>query len=230
MKDIKYKSVFGEVKDVDPKQGIITGYFSVFGNKDSDGDIITPGAFKKTLTENGPRIKHLLQHDIDRPLSKPQVLKEVSYGLYFESKISLTSYGKDTLILYEDGVVDEHSIGYQTIKNEEKADGNYLLELKLWEGSTVTFGANHLARVTGIKGEFDPKLLDDISKKLQSFEKALKSPLTDDTIRELEYRIKQLQQIIKSLSEREEPVITPKSEEPMSASEALSIIINNIKH
>ena len=82
-----YKSVFGEVKDVDAKQGIVTGYFSVFGNKDSDGDVIVPGAFKKTLMENGPesegkRIKHLLQHDVDRPLSKPNVLKETSYGHY----------------------------------------------------------------------------------------------------------------------------------------------------
>lgn len=231
-----YKSVFGEVKDVDAKQGIVTGYFSVFGNKDSDGDIIVPGAFKKTLMENGPesegkRIKHLLQHDTDRPLSKPHVLKETSYGLYFESKISNTSYGRDTLILYEDGVIDEHSIGYQVIKNDEKTDGNHLLELKLWEGSTVTWGANSLARVTGMKGEVTQEIFDDLMKKMQSFERALKSPLTDETIREFEYRIKQLQAIIMSLAEGLKPGNTtlPKKEPTISVEEAMGLIKQNVK-
>ena len=54
----------GAIKDVDVQTGIVTGYFSVFGNLDSDGDIVLPGAFKKTIKENGPdsskpRILHL---------------------------------------------------------------------------------------------------------------------------------------------------------------------------
>jgi phage head maturation protease len=38
-------------QDQDLKQGIVSGYFAVFGNKDLDGDIIAPGAFTKTIQE-----------------------------------------------------------------------------------------------------------------------------------------------------------------------------------
>ena len=111
------------VKDVDEVKGIITGYFSIFGNKDSDGDIILPGAFRKTLKENGPdaerpRILHLFMHDVEKPLARPHVLKEDKKGLYFESTISHTSLGKDVIQLYKDKVLSEHSIGYQIVKRE----------------------------------------------------------------------------------------------------------------
>ena len=66
-----YKRMTQEVKDVDAKKGIVTGYFSAFNIKDSDGDIIVPGAFQKSLSEWFPkgRIKHLLNHDPRQPLT-----------------------------------------------------------------------------------------------------------------------------------------------------------------
>ena len=228
----------GNVKDIDQKEGIITGYFSTFGAKDSDGDIIMPGAYRKTLAENGPeaknggRIMHLLQHDPLLPLGKPKVLKEDGYGLYFESKISGTSYGRDTLKLYEDGVLTEHSIGYKVIKNEPKEDANYLLELRLWEGSTVTWGANAEALVTGVKAEDRLTLYDKLIKKLEAMNLAIKHNYTDETIIQLELQIKQLQQIIKSLADTEKPQDTPpvKPEPSMSASEMLRIIKSKINN
>jgi phage head maturation protease len=39
--------------DSDTKQGVVSGYFAVFGNRDLDGDIIEPGAFTKTVMERG---------------------------------------------------------------------------------------------------------------------------------------------------------------------------------
>ena len=39
--NIIYKtSPIGELKDIDEKSGIVKGYGSIFGNIDSDGDII----------------------------------------------------------------------------------------------------------------------------------------------------------------------------------------------
>ena len=227
----------GSVKDVDAKQGIVTGYFSVFGNKDSDGDIIMPGAFSKTLGENGPsaknggRIMHLLQHDPLMPLGKPTIIKEDGRGLYFESKIVQTSYGRDTLKLYEDGVLTEHSIGYKVIKNEPKEDANYLLELRLWEGSTVTWGANSEALLTGVKNEDKPVIYERLIKKLEAINHAIKGNYTDETIIQLELQIKQLQQIIKTLAEEEKPVTTsPAKAEPLSAADMLGIIKSRIKN
>lgn len=49
-----------KIEDVDTKQGIVKIAVSAFDNKDSDGDIIIKGAWKKTISENLKRIKHLL--------------------------------------------------------------------------------------------------------------------------------------------------------------------------
>jgi HK97 family phage prohead protease len=225
-----FKDTGNSVKDVDVKQGIVCGYFSRFGNKDSDGDIIMPGAFSKTLKENGPgspkpRILHLLQHETTMPLGRPHLLQELSDGLYFESKISGTSYGRDTLKLYEDGVLTEHSIGYKVIKNEPKEEANYLHELKLWEGSTVSWGANMEAVFTGMKAEDKPALYDKLIKKLEAMSYAVKGNYTDDTIIQLELQIKQIQQLIMSLAELEKPVITTSAvAEPKNEIDVVSII------
>ncbi len=151
------------IKDIDSSEGRIQGYFSIFGNVDSDGDMILPGAFKKSLQENIGRVKHLLQHDPSKPLSSTKSglkIKEDVTGLYFDSTITKTSWGKDTLLLYMDGVIDEHSIGYETIKEQKAEKHNELIQLKLWEGSTVTWGANSQAMATGIKSMTKDQMID----------------------------------------------------------------------
>jgi hypothetical protein len=148
----------GEVKDVDTKKGIVTGYGSKFGNIDSDFDMIMPGAFSKTITENGPgaknqRIYHLRQHDRDKLLGKPYILKEDDYGLYFENEVVKTSLGKDSLLLYEAGIFNEHSIGYNVVNFKEEKDHYKLTELKLFEISAVTWGSNSETPTVGMKTE-----------------------------------------------------------------------------
>jgi HK97 family phage prohead protease len=122
-KNVSNSSVSGVIKDVDVKTGTVTGYFSVFGNVDSDGDMIMPGAFKRTLQNNYKRIKHLAFHDSTKILAGTRKgnlkVQEDNKGLYFESKISETSYGRDIIILYEDGAIDEHSIGYEVVNEKQ---------------------------------------------------------------------------------------------------------------
>jgi len=233
------------VKDVDVKRGIVTGYFSVFGNVDADNEIVMPGAFRKSLQENGPgsqknRIFHLFQHDPNVVLGKPHVLIEDEKGLYFETKISQTTYGRDVLKLYEDGVLGEHSIGYRVIKSEmaEIEKGKQvrkLLELQLWEGSTVTWGANELALVTSVKGSLlnNNERIDFISRKITSIQKALKGNYTDETIQLLEIELKQLQQMLLSLIEAEPTKDVTQSDykpmEKLTADEMFKILSNNLK-
>jgi uncharacterized protein len=231
------------VKDIDETKGIITGYFSIFGNKDSDGDIILPGAFRKTLKENGPdsekpRILHLFQHDVGKPLAKPSVLKEDKKGLYFESQISQTALGKDVIQLYKDKVLTEHSIGYQIVKREvdEQAEVQKLMELKLWEGSTVSWGANMEALVSSVKGENlpDKQTWDVLIQKLEALNTAVKGNYTDDTARSLEIQLKQVQQLVISLATKMTPgKSTPIIEEPkksFTADDIMKIIKSNIKN
>jgi HK97 family phage prohead protease len=174
-KNVSNSSISGVIKDVDVKTGTVTGYFSIFGNVDSDGDMIMPGAFKRTLENNYRRAKHLYQHDFLHVLSGTKngnlTLKEDSKGLYFESKITETSYGADVVKLYESGALDEHSIGYEVKKQNKASSYNELLELKLWEGSTVTWGANEMAITEQIKSMNPQQLLN----KYELFHKELRT-------------------------------------------------------
>lgn len=196
------KSFEAEVKDIDPVQGIITGYFAKFDNVDAHGDVIRKGAFQKSIFERGPgtskdRIKHLYQHDTNLPLGKIKTLSEDEKGLYFESQIVKTSYGQDVIKLYEAEVINEHSIGFKTIKEQMKDGFNEMTELLLWEGSTVTWGANEEARSTGFKSFLTPELA---IKRIDTLEKAIKSgTFTDETFHLLIIQLKQLQQAFADL-------------------------------
>lgn len=186
---VKYKNCKTEFKASD-KNGYmkIEGYASVFGNKDSGGDIMHKGAFTKTIKENERRIKVLWNHNWDMPIGKPIKLLEDSKGLYIEAKLSDIEKAKEVYQLMKDEVLDEMSIGYEIIKEnydgEKKA--NNLLEVKLWEGSVVTFAMNEFAqaRAKGLNDylnqitQFDINTLDET--KIKQAIKALQSLLSDN--------------------------------------------------
>ena len=190
---LQFKSLVGELKDLDTTKRIVTGYLSAFGNKDHDGDIIEQGAFAKSISERKNKIFFLNQHNWSQPHGKFNVLKEDSKGLYFESKPLLdTTYSSDLLKLYDAGVVKEHSIGFQVIVDEWDRDTQIrtIKEVKLFEGSNVTLGANSKTPFTGMKG-LNLKEIDDQSKLLI---KAIRNgTFTDDTFALLELALKQLQ-------------------------------------
>lgn len=198
-------------KDADAKKGIVTGYFSNFGNVDSDGDIMAPGAYAKTIQERGPnsaqpRIKHLQNHNVNMPLGNLLVLQEDTKGLYYESQVGSHNLGQDFIKMVESGLITEHSVGFSVIKKNQIQDyegyrsnpgkGWYeITEVKLWEGSSLTgWGANELTPLTGMKSE--DKLAYFIEKQ-RAIEKFCKSAnATDETIELLLIHCKQLTQII----------------------------------
>ena len=190
-----YKNISqGIIEDVDDVKGVVTGYFSAFNNIDSDGDVIVSGAYKKTVAENGPngknRIMHLLQHNPLMPLAKPMELIEDGKGLRFVSKITETSYGKDVIKLYAEGVFNEHSVGFEIIKSDNKAGYREIREIKLWEGSTVTWGANPNTPIESMKSWDKPKSEEMLSK----FCNILRTgDLTDESMIQLEIGLKQVQ-------------------------------------
>lgn len=162
MKGLRYRSAAFELKAVNTAEGTFEGYASVFGNVDSYRDVIEHGAFTKTLKEFGHRVKVLWQHDPWTPIGRPVEMQEDDKGLYVKSKISDTNAGRDALTLLRDGVINELSIGYTSIKETwEKETGlRRIQELKLWEFSPVTWAANDLAVITGVKSldEIEPLL------------------------------------------------------------------------
>jgi HK97 family phage prohead protease len=196
-----YKSINeGIIEDVDSVKGIVTGYFSAFNNIDSDGDVIVSGAYKKTVGENGPmgrnRIMHLLQHNPLMPLAKPMELMEDGKGLRFVSKITETSYGKDVIKLYAEGVFNEHSVGFEIVKSDNKAGYREIREIKLWEGSTVTWGANPNTPIESMKSWDKPKSEEMIAK----FCNILRNgDISDESMIQIEIGLKQIQEHLKAL-------------------------------
>jgi len=212
-KMFKIKDNPNSIKDVDVMTRTVTGYAAAFGNMDSDGDIFEPGAFKKSISERGPqgnnRIIHLMQHDTLKPLGKPTILSEDGDGLYFESKIANTSYGTDLLKLYATGTIDEHSVGFVTITEDRQTDKNMLKEVKLYEFSSVTWGANSQTPFMGFKGTKDK---DDIINRLTKLSKAIKNgDYTDSMFNLLEIEFEQLKSLLNSGPEQS----TIDSQEPI---------------
>ena len=169
-------------RDVDTKQRIVTGYFAAFDMLDSDGDIIQKGAFSKTIQERGPdsnnprRIKYLQDHDRFKAVGNLLVLKEDSFGLYYEGKVGTHTAGEDYLKMVSEGIITEHSFGYRVIKEEKNAKGeNVLKELFMAEGSGLQVdAANPFTPITGIKSE------EDILALFTTLEKALKNGTYSD--------------------------------------------------
>lgn len=151
-------SPIGELKDLDEKSGIVKGYGSIFGNIDSDGDIIAKGAYTKTIQENGDRVKYLYQHQMDKPLGKMLNLYEDEKGLMFEAQIPKTQLGTDVLELIKAGVITENSVGIIPLQKEscpgEKCFRK-ITEVKLYEISAVTLAANDEAMILDVKGNVD---------------------------------------------------------------------------
>lgn len=211
VKEIDYKSVQLELKDVDTKSGIVCGYYAAFDNIDSYGDMIVKGAFKKTIAERGPQgtkqIKHLWQHDTWCPIGIPTLLKEDKIGLYFEAQFSKIQKAQETLTMYAEGILNEHSIGYRTIKEEAVTDESNgrllyfkLTEIKLWEGSTVTWGANSNTPFTGFKSETVEGKLAELDKESLKLRQILKhGEFSDETLEQAELALIKLQESYKSL-------------------------------
>lgn len=197
----KYTSEPSMITDADPEKKTWTGYAAVFGNKDLDEDVTMPGAFKKSLQENGPTgtntILVLNQHMPWQVLCKPTVLQEDAKGLYYEAKLGAdTSFGTDAVKLIAAGLVEENSYGFQTVKSAiQQPTDNYedwyreLYEVNLYEISPVTWGANPQARMQGMK----KRDKDYLKRREAKLLKALREPnMRDETYEALEIEIKQI--------------------------------------
>lgn len=194
MNTILYKSThLGEVIDADEKMGIVKGYGSIFGNVDSDGDIINKGAYKKTIQENGSRVKYLYQHDMDKPIGKMVHLEEDEKGLVFEAQVPKTRLGMDVIELMKAGVITENSVGILPIQKSMSGQYREINEVKLFEVSAVTLAANDQAMIVDVKGNNDP---EKIFKRFDSMAKLIrKGDISDELGYALEAEIYKLKSL-----------------------------------
>ena len=165
----KFFDVQLEIKSFSIKDGIGTfeGYASVFGNKDSYGDIVTRGAFVNSLAKNGlPAM--LWQHWADKPIGVWSEAREDANGLFVKGEINLdVQQGKEAYALIQQGAIKGLSIGFITEIDEfDSATGiRYIKQVNLLEVSIVTFPANKLANVVGWKEDMElPDTVRDFEK------------------------------------------------------------------
>ena len=229
MNTIIYKSTqIGELIDADSAAGVVKGYGSVFGNVDSDGDIINKGAYKKTIQENGQRVKYLYQHDMDKPLGKMVHLEEDDKGLVFEAHIPKTQLGKDVVELMKAGVITENSVGILPIQKEMGHDGyRHLNEVKLFEISAVTLAANYQAMIMDVKGNVDPQ---KIAKRFDKIAQLLrKGEISDELGFALEAEILKLKSIYVNVTQPTDIEVTEPIEVKADNSEIYNYLFNVLK-
>lgn len=131
------------------------GHGAIFGNVDLGGDIIIPGAFKKSLARHksaGSVPAMFWMHQADKVPGAWHEMREDDKGLYVKGELVDTPLGNEMRTLLDKKAVRGLSIGYQTIERDFDKDGNRLLkELDLWEVSIVSLAMNPLAQVDKIK-------------------------------------------------------------------------------
>ncbi len=140
--------------------GAFSGYASVFGNVDSYGDIVEPGAFSRTMQNRiaatgRPDFVILWNHDPHEPIGVTVEMAEDERGLRVTGQLNLgVQRARETYALLKQGALSGLSIGYRTIKETVDATGiRHLKELRLYEWSPVTFPANESALIDTVKSE-----------------------------------------------------------------------------
>jgi phage prohead protease, HK97 family len=156
---VKTKHFELQVKAAEEGEGCISGYASVFGNKDSYGDIVIKGAFNSFLNRinsSGKVVPVFYGHNMEDPkanIGRVLELAEDDYGLKFDAQLDLSgdTYGRIVYEQLKDGRLDSMSFGYRVLDYAIAKDATELRELELFEISVVPIPANPEARITEVK-------------------------------------------------------------------------------
>lgn len=214
IKPFNIKSLIGEITDVDKASRTTVTKWSAFGNKDSDGDVITKGAYIKTIKDKGPKGANLIWHLVDHnsslksAIAKPSELYEDTH-LVAVTKFPNTTLANDMLELYEAGHINQHSVGFTTVRSKAHKDFNEIQEINLFEGSSVLWGANSdTGTISAAKSIFGDLSKDQLEVEYERTIKSIRDGhFSDDTFSLLEIKMRQLWQAMQEL-------LTPTKTEP----------------
>lgn len=232
MKQFQSKDINNAIVDVDTSTRRVKAVWSRMNNIDLDSDIIVPEAFTKTLTERGPMGKNLVwslvdhQADMNNVIGKPEQLYVEGDMLIAITPIVGTEKGTDMLKMYEAGLINQHSIGFSTIKQDwqnDKKEVRIIKELKLYEGSAVLWGANPETPTLSVKSQSKEDLNNRLEKLLKAFRNG---NFTNDTFALMEIQIKKIQADLLELEiiQSAPSAIEPKQQEKNNEAEIIKAI------
>jgi len=217
MKNYDIKNINGGVLDVSTVDNRVKVAISSLGSLDLDGDIIDNKAYNRTIKERGPKGANLVWHLTDHNASMKNAIGKFS-ELFVENNylvgvtnIPETTLGKDMLIMYDAGHINQHSVGFRTIssepQNKGKADEYRLIkEILLYEGSAVLWGANPDTPTLSVGKSLTPEEQKieflEIIKQLDNLAKILRAgKLSDGTLELAEIDFAQKTEKLKALYE-----------------------------
>ena len=154
-----------EIKAIDEK-GKFEGYAAIYGKPDLFNESIEVGAFTKTLAEK-KQFPVLWYHNPLSPIGLTTAEAD-SKGLHVDGQLNLevqTAREKHALLIQK--AIKGLSIGFRTLQDRWEKGIRYLIEIKLYEVSLVTFQAHPKALVNsvkslGIEGELESlKIVED---------------------------------------------------------------------
>jgi HK97 family phage prohead protease len=157
---------------VGSKSGELEGHASVFGNVDQGGDVVLPGAFKKTLAD-WARSRQPLPLIADHQLSTDGVIgsvteaKEDGVGLHIRARFASDQKSQDVRTKMLEGHIRGMSFTYDAVKHRvgmmAGKEIRYLEEIKLYETTVTPFPMNVLALASAkdANGLLSPVGLDD---------------------------------------------------------------------
>lgn len=182
---MEHKQTEATITAVDEAQGIVEAIWAVMGNVDEGGDVIHPGAFTKTFSERGNKVKVLDQHRTDTVMSAVGITKELrelnraelpqeilerypdaSGGAWGKFQFLLdTPEGKGVFTRIQRKAIQEWSFGYDPVDKDFSTvmrDGKQmtvrnLRQCRLYEVSPVLWGMNSATMTTDAKAVPDPE-------------------------------------------------------------------------
>jgi HK97 family phage prohead protease/HK97 family phage major capsid protein len=196
-----------EVK-ADGEGGIlhIKAYALAFGNVDSWGDIIMPGALDEFLkSDAADRMALCYQHERRTVIGKITDKGVDDYGMWIEADILPTEAGKDAAILIKSGAIKEFSIGYRADRyHYEKREGyeydiRILDAITVYECSPVTIAANPSAIVVSAKADpnhhsQNPKSHKNMTpEEIKAMRESIEKEATEKVASELKAKIEEIQ-------------------------------------
>jgi HK97 family phage prohead protease len=148
--------------------GELEGYVSVFGNVDQGGDVVLPGAFKKTL-DGWSRARQPMPLLADHQLDTDGVIGSVihaaedHFGLKVRARFSSIPKAQDIRTKMIEGHLRGMSFTYEPKRSYRgEKDGRqvrYLQEVRIFEATVTPFPMNELALASAKAGGDD--LADD---------------------------------------------------------------------
>lgn len=169
---LQHKSAGDKLLEV-ADTGRFSGYASVFGVIDNQGEIIHKGAFADTLAsyeEAGKRIPVIYQHNLKEPVGYIEKAVEDDVGLWVEGVIMHETSAKaaEAYSFVKEGVISEMSVGFYympdaTVYDVDKGVTN-IYKTDFREVSLVVIGSNSGSRIVAVKSAGEENELAELVK------------------------------------------------------------------